>query len=71
MVLPGDGACVVAENLRRGSWSRLNMAYNEQLAWRDAWDPLVTAGNPCDAPLVESFLVCVSKEHEKRAVPVK
>ncbi|CAM9560049.1 unnamed protein product [Pylaiella littoralis] len=47
------------------------MAYREQLARGDPWNSETRSGNPCDAPLVESYLLCTAEEQKMGGVAVK
>ncbi|CAN0042059.1 unnamed protein product, partial [Pylaiella littoralis] len=60
-----------AESLTKGFWSKLKTAYREQLARGDFWNPETRAGNPCDAPLVEPYLLCAAEEQKMGGVADK
>ena len=60
-----------AESLRKGHFSKLKMAYKEQLRQGDDWNPVSRAGNPCASPVVETYLTFTTEEQNRVGVTVQ
>lgn len=60
-----------AESLRKDNFSKLKMAYKEQLGRGDDWNPASRAGNPCSSPVVEAYLTFTTEEQKRVGVTVQ
>ena len=59
-----------ADSLRKGYFSKLKMAYKEQLGRGDEWNPVSRTGNPCSNPTVETYLTFTSEEQKRVGVTI-
>lgn len=60
-----------AESLRVSFFSKLKMAFREELGRGGPWNPVDRSGNPCDSPLAELYLTFASEEQKRGGTPVK
>lgn len=68
--LPG-AACAKhypADSLRKGNFSKLKMAYKEQVDRGEEWNPVLRTGNPCAHPMVEEYLAFTAAEQKRVGV---
>lgn len=59
-----------ADSLRKGFYSKLKMAYKEQLGRGEDWNPVSRTGNPCATPAVEAYLTFTAAEQRQVGVSV-